>query len=275
MDALSGDDFRPLRRERAPRARLTSLARVHDRLYIKALLRGMPDEVFARIDSDTVVSPGSGEAALRAAGAVIRAVDLVMTGEAANAFCAVRPPGHHADVGRAMGFCLFNSVAVGAMQARAVHGIRRVGIIDFDVHHGNGTEAIFRDDPDVFYGSTHQAMFYPGTGKADFAGHIVNRPLDSGSDGAVFRPAFSEILDALERFGPELILISAGFDAHRDDPMAQMRLEESDFAWATEQICGVAARCAGGRVVSSLEGGYDLGALGRSVRVHVQALMSA
>ena len=275
LDALSGDDFRPLRRERAPRARIGALTRVHERAYVKSVLQSIPKVGFAVIDSDTVVSAGSRDAALRAVGAVIRGVDLVMKGEVENAFCAVRPPGHHAGPARAMGFCLFNNIAVAAAHARAAYGIRRIGILDFDVHHGNGTEAIFAADPDVFYGSTHQSPLYPGTGKAGGSDHICNRSLESGATGAAFRPAFAEIATAMERFAPELVLISAGFDAHRDDPMAQLRLDEGDFAWATELACGLAKKTAAGRVVSSLEGGYDLGALGRSARAHVLALMAA
>ena len=275
LDALSGDDFRSLRRERAPRARIGALTRVHQRTYIKSVLQSIPSHGFAVIDSDTIVSPGSVEAALRAAGAVVRGVDLVMKGEVENAFCAVRPPGHHAGPARAMGFCLFNNIAVGAAHARAAHGVRRIGILDFDVHHGNGTEAIFASDPDVFYGSTHQSPLYPGTGKVEVSDHVCNRPLDPGATGAAFRPAFAEIIAALEQFAPELVLISAGFDAHRDDPMAQLRFDESDFSWATEMACGLAKKTAAGRVVSSLEGGYDLGALGRAARAHVLALMAA
>jgi len=275
LDSLQGNDFSALRREKAPRARLGALARVHSRAYIKALFANIPEAGFAMVDSDTGVSPGSREAALRAAGAVIRAVDMVMAGEVDNAFCAVRPPGHHAEAARAMGFCLFNNVAVGVAHARAAHGLKRIGVLDFDVHHGNGTQAVFGADADVFYGSTHQSPLYPGTGKAEEDGHIVNRPLEPGTAGASFRRAFAEILKALKRFKPEFIFISAGFDAHRDDPLAQLKLEDSDFAWATEEACMVADKICGGRVVSVLEGGYDLPALARSARAHVQALMTA
>ena len=275
LEALSGDDFRALRREKAPRVRLGALARVHSRPYIKALLASLPKSGFAMVDSDTGVSPGSREAALRAAGAVVRAVDLVMSGEVRNAFCAVRPPGHHAEPARAMGFCLFNNLAVGAAHARAAYGIGRIAAVDFDVHHGNGTQAAFSADARLFYGSTHQSPLFPGTGKESAGGNIVNFPLPPGSGSAAFRDAFGRVLRRLVRFRPEFIFISAGFDAHRDDHMAQLKLDESDFAWATEKVCDIAARSCQGRVVSTLEGGYDLPSLARSARAHVQALMAA
>jgi acetoin utilization deacetylase AcuC-like enzyme len=275
LDALQGNEFCALRRERAPRARLGAVARVHSRAYIKMIFDNIPHSGFAMVDSDTGVSAGSREAALRAAGAVIRAVDLVIEGEIRNAFCAVRPPGHHAEPARAMGFCLFNNVAIGVAHARAAYGIKRIAVIDFDVHHGNGTQALFGDDPNVFYGSTHQSPLYPGTGKLAEDGHIVNRPLDAGAAGPAFRRAFGDILKALKRFRPEFIFISAGFDAHREDPLAQLQLEDADFAWATEEVCTLADKLCHGRVVSVLEGGYDLPALARSARAHVQALMAA
>jgi len=216
---------------------------------------------------------------LRAAGALILGVDMVMGGEAKNAFCAVRPPGHHATPTRAMGFCLFNNVAVGALHARAVHGLKRIAVVDFDVHHGNGTQDMFTRDANLFYGSTHQSPLYPGTGRPDETGiahNIVNVPLPPGAGGSEFRRAFElVILPALARFEPELVIISAGFDAHRDDPLAQLRLDESDFAWATEALCALAARSCQGRVVSALEGGYDLDATARSAAAHVRALMAA
>jgi acetoin utilization deacetylase AcuC-like enzyme len=198
-----------------------------------------------------------------------------MEGEVDNAFCAVRPPGHHAEAARAMGFCLFNNVAVGVAHARAAYALQRVAVIDFDVHHGNGTQALFAADPGIFYGSTHQSPLYPGTGKEAGNAHIVNRPLDPGAAGPSFRHAFADIVQALRRFEPEFIFISAGFDAHRDDPLAQLKLEDADFAWATEQVCAVADEFCQGRVVSVLEGGYDLPSLARSARAHVQALMTA
>ena len=225
------------------------------------------------------MSPGSGEAALRAAGAVAAAVDAVVAGEADNAFCAVRPPGHHAEPGRAMGFCLFNNAAIGALRAREVHGLARVAVIDFDVHHGNGTQACFWDDPGLFYASTHQSPLYPGTGGRGETGAATTSstcrcgrcPARASSAPASTR----DILPALDAFRPELLLISAGFDAHRSDPLAQLMLDESDYVWVTEQLLEIARRHAGGRVVSTLEGGYDLPALGASAAAHVRTLMAA
>jgi acetoin utilization deacetylase AcuC-like enzyme len=222
------------------------------------------------------MSPGSAEAALRSAGAVMAAVDAVMDGRIANGFCAVRPPGHHAERDRAMGFCLFNNIAVGALHARAVHGLRRIAVVDFDVHHGNGTQDIFFDDPDLFYGSTHQWPLYPGTGSRDergVAGNVVNAPLAPEAGGREFRAAFEQtLLPALDSFSPQFLFISAGFDAHEADPLASLRLDEEDFAWATHRLCEIAAWHCGGRVVSALEGGYDLAALARSVAAHMNAL---
>jgi len=276
LDALSGDAFCALLRKKAPRARLGALARVHGRSYIKNVLAQIPLEGFAMIERDTGVSPGTREAALRAAGAVVHAVDLVMAGEARNAFCAVRPPGHHAEANRAMGFCLFNNIAVGAAHARAAHGLRRIAIVDFDAHHGNGTEQAFGADPDLFYASTHQSPLYPGTGKNPCEGHVLNLPLEPGAGSAAFRRAFLEVLlPRLRAFAPEFIFISAGFDAHRDDPLAQLKLDDADFAWATEEVCALAGEMCRGRVVSTLEGGYDLPSLARSVRAHVGAMLDA
>jgi len=278
LTALEADEFRPLVRREAPEASLDQLSRVHDRDYAKEVLAAIPTRGVAHFDADTAVSPGSRDAILRAAGAVVEGVDMVMKGEVKNVFCAVRPPGHHALPDRAMGFCLFNNVAVGAAHARAVHGLNRVAVIDFDVHHGNGTEAMFFSDPSLFYASTHQWPFYPGTGRPGEARpeNIVDLPLPAGAGGAEFRRAFSEtLLPALTTFRPDMVFISAGFDAHQDDPLGQMRLVESDYFWATQVLCEVAARQCAGRVVSTLEGGYDLDALARSARVHVQALMAA
>jgi acetoin utilization deacetylase AcuC-like enzyme len=203
----------------------------------------------------------------------------VMAGEARNVFCAVRPPGHHATPSRAMGFCFFNNVAVGALHARATHGLKKIAVVDFDVHHGNGTQDMFTPHPDLFYASTHQSPLYPGTGRPDETGvahNVVNAPLAPGAGGPEFRRAFErEILPALSTFGPELVIISAGFDAHRDDPLAQLRLDETDFAWATQSLCAIAKQSCEGRVVSSLEGGYDLAATARSAGAHVRALMAA
>ena len=275
LGALAGDEFRGLRREKAPRALIREIARVHSRAYIKALLANIPKAGFAMVDTDTFVSPGSREAALRAAGAVVKGVDLVMAGEISNAFCAVRPPGHHAERERAMGFCLFNNIAIGALHARAAYGLKRIAVVDFDAHHGNGVQSAFVSDPDLFYGSSHQSPLYPGTGKSDEGGHIVNVLLEAGASSAAFRRAFGEVIQSLAEFKPEFIFISAGFDAHRDDPLAQLKLEDGDYAWATEEVCDLAAKMCLGRVVSALEGGYDLSALARSVRAHVAALIAA
>jgi acetoin utilization deacetylase AcuC-like enzyme len=279
LSALSAPEFAALARREAPQAVLDDLLRVHPRLFVERLLAAVPEAGHVGVDADTVISPRSGEAALRAAGAVAAAVDAVVAGEAANAFCAVRPPGHHAEPNRAMGFCLFNNVAVGALRAREAHGLARVAVIDFDVHHGNGTQARFWDDAGLFYGSTHQSPLYPGTGSAGetgIAGNIVNVPLRPMSGGAQFRQGMERVLlPALNAFAPEMVLISAGFDAHRSDPLAQLMLEEADYTWATEQLLALARRHAAGRVVSTLEGGYDLGALGASAAAHVRALMSA
>jgi acetoin utilization deacetylase AcuC-like enzyme len=279
LSALSAAEFAALDRREAPQAALDDLVRVHPRQFVDRLLAAVPQAGHVGVDADTVMSPQSGEAALRAAGAVAAAVDAVVAGEAANAFCAVRPPGHHAEPNRAMGFCLFNNIAVGALRAREVHGLARVAVVDFDVHHGNGTQARFWDDPSLFYGSTHQSPLYPGTGAAGetgVGGNIVNVPLRPMSGGSQFRQGMERImLPALDAFAPEMVLISAGFDAHRSDPLAQLMLEEADYTWATEQLCAVAQRHADGRVVSTLEGGYDLGALGASAAAHVRALMSA
>jgi acetoin utilization deacetylase AcuC-like enzyme len=279
LAVLDHPDFAALDRREAPFATKAQIARVHDADYVTELLAAVPLQGQMRLDADTVISPGSGNAALRAAGAVVAAVDAVMAGEAANAFCAVRPPGHHAEPGHAMGFCLFNSVAVGAAHAQEIHGLGRIAIIDFDVHHGNGTQTMTAGRPGWFYGSTHQYPFYPSTGAAREHGpygNIVNAPLSSGDGSAEFRDAFDRvILPALEAFEPELLMISAGFDAHHRDPLAGLELDEDDFAWATEALADIARRHAGGRIVSLLEGGYDLEALASSAAAHVRALMRA
>jgi acetoin utilization deacetylase AcuC-like enzyme len=260
----------------APEASLEQIARVHPEPYASRILESVPERGYVRIDADTVISPASGEAALRAAGAACAAVDAVLGGEAPAAFCAMRPPGHHAEPMQAMGFCLFNNVAIAAMQARHVHKVGRLAIFDFDVHHGNGTQAAFWDDPDTLYISTHQSPLYPGTGSAEERGahgNVLNVPLSPGTGGAGFRRAFTErVLPALEAFRPELLFLSAGFDAHRDDPLANLELDEDDFAWATAELVAVAERHSQGRVVSILEGGYDVQALERSVAAHLWAL---
>jgi acetoin utilization deacetylase AcuC-like enzyme len=278
LAALSTPGFAALQRREAPEAAVEDLTRVHPPRFVERLLAAVPQDGHVGIDADTVMSPRSGEAALRAAGAVAAAVDAVVGGEADNAFCAVRPPGHHAEPNRAMGFCLFNNVAVGALRARQVHGLARVAVIDFDVHHGNGTQACFWDDDSLFYGSTHQFPLYPGTGSSGetgVAGNIVNVPLPPMSGSQAFRLGMTRtLLSALDAFAPQLVLISAGFDAHRSDPLAQLLLEEADYVWATEQLVEIAHRHAQGRVVSTLEGGYDLVALGASAAAHVRVLMS-
>jgi acetoin utilization deacetylase AcuC-like enzyme len=279
LKALQAGEFQSLERRAAPQASRDALARVHSREFVETVLDAIPQSGFVSFDSDTLASPGTGEAILRAAGAVVLGIDMVMAGEVKNAFCAVRPPGHHATPTRAMGFCLFNNVAVGAMHARDAHGLTRIAVVDFDVHHGNGTQAMFTPDPQLFYASTHQSPLYPGTGTPDETGvahNVLNVPLPPGAGGAEFRRAFELVLlPAVEKFQPEFLIISAGFDAHRDDPLAQLRLEESDFGWATEALCAIAGRTCGGRVVSALEGGYDLRATARSAGAHVRALMAA
>ncbi len=279
LAALSASAFAGLDRREAPRASIDEIALAHPRAHVERLLAAVPASGTRAVDADTALSPGSGEAALRAAGAVVAAVDAVMTGQARNAFCAVRPPGHHAEAGVAMGFCVFNNVAIGALRARAAHGARRVAVVDFDVHHGNGTQAILEADADFFFASTHQMPLYPGTGdpaERGVAGNVVNAALRPHSDGAAFRRALErEVLPALDGFAPDFVLISAGFDAHRRDPLAALDLETEDYGWATAAIAEVARRHAAGRIVSTLEGGYDLIALGESVAAHVMALMEA
>ena len=262
-----------LQHEEAPLASREQLERVHEPHYISSLERGAPRKGLVHLDSDTAMNPHSLTAALRAAGAAVLATDMVVGGRAATAFCSVRPPGHHAERARAMGFCLFNNVAVAAAHALDAHGLKRVAVIDFDVHHGNGTEAIFRDDPCVMMVSTFQHPFYPYSGVDGRSERMVNIPLAAYSSGREFREAVERYwLPALEGFKPEMLFVSAGFDAHRDDDMAMLNLVEADYAWATAKIVDVAHRHAAGRVVSVLEGGYDLHALGRSVAVHLKAL---
>ncbi len=276
--ALEAERFAPLLREEAPRASREALTRVHPEAYVEAILALRPAEgEFVQLDADTVMSAGSAEAALRAAGAAVAAVDAVMEGWARAAFAAVRPPGHHAEAARAMGFCLFNNAAVAAAHARARWGLARVCVLDFDVHHGNGTESLVAADPALFYVSTHQSPAYPFTGAAGERGgfdNIRNRPLPPGTGSAAFRAAWAEeLLPAVERFAPELLVVSAGFDAHKADPLAALRLETADFGWITERIVALADRICAGRVVSVLEGGYDTVALAASVAAHVGALM--
>ena len=276
MDIFREAEFATVMRQDAPLGSEADIARVHEPGFAGAVLAAVPASGHAALDADTILSPGSGKAALRAVGAVTSAVDAVMTGTASNAFCAVRPPGHHAEPSQAMGFCLFNSIAIAARHAQAVHGAKRVAIVDFDVHHGNGTQTVVETDPSLFFASSHQYPLYPGTGAAGETGlgNVVNAPLEAGSDGRVFRRAFeTRILPALDAFAPELLLISAGFDAHRADPLAGLELEEADFAWVTARLMESAARHSGGKLVSVLEGGYDLKALAGSAAAHVRTLM--
>lgn len=278
LDALSAPAFAGLERRSAPLADLADIMRVHARHHVEAVLTAVPERGHAALDADTVISPGSGQAVLRAAGAACAAVDAVMAGEADNAFCAVRPPGHHAEPDRAMGFCLFNNVAIAAQRARQVYDLERAAIIDFDVHHGNGSQAICENNPRLFYGSTHQMPLYPGTGARSETGvgNVVNVPLRPMAGSVEFRQAFNEfILPALEDFRPDFVLISAGFDGHRRDPLAQLMLEEADYAWVTERLVACAARHCNGRVLSTLEGGYDLEALAASAAAHVAVLLAA
>ena len=277
LAALSAPQFAGLERRTAPEAAVDDLLRVHRRHHIERLMKAVPRAGHVAIDADTVLSAASGRAALRAAGAVTAAVDAVMAKEANNAFCAVRPPGHHAEPDRAMGFCVFNNAAIGALRAREVHGLERVAVVDFDVHHGNGTQAAFAADETLFYASTHQYPLYPGTGSADETGvgNIVNVPLPPMSGSRPFRRAFTErVLPALDDFGPKLVIVSAGFDAHRHDPLAQLMLDESDYEWVTEKLIELASRHAEGRLVSTLEGGYDLTALAASAAAHLRVLMT-
>ena len=275
LEALADERFAALPRHEAPRATREQIARVHAARLIGDVLDAGEIEGWRRLDPDTVMSPASADAALRAAGAVCAAVDAVLAGDDRRAFCAVRPPGHHATHDTAMGFCLFNSVAIGAAHALAAHGIERVAIVDFDVHHGNGTQDIFWSDPRVLYASSHQWPLYPGTGARTETGtgNIVNAPLRTGSGSAEFRDAYeSVVLPALDAFAPELVMISAGFDAHRLDPLANLNLDGDDYAWITARLVDLADKHAHGRIVSSLEGGYSLTALREAVTAHVGAL---
>ena len=278
LRALEAEEFLPLLRELAPAASVEQLTRVHPDDYVQAILgiRPEPGEQMP-LDSDTSMSAGSAEAALRAAGAAVHAVDAVMQGWARNAFAAIRPPGHHAERSRPMGFCLFSNAAVAARHAQAHWGLKRVAVADFDVHHGNGTQDIFASDPGLFYVSSHQDPCFPGTGSVAERGgsnNILNVPLVPGSNGADFRDAWDHIiLPALDAFAPELLIVSAGFDAHKLDPLAQLRLETADFRWITERLLAVARRHCGGRLVSLLEGGYDLDALAACAAAHVRALL--
>ncbi len=276
LQALDQDRFAALDRVEAPLATREQLLRVHDAAHIERILAGAPKEGFIRLDEDTLMSPGSADAALRAAGAVIAAVDHAMSGENRRAFCAVRPPGHHATGAHAMGFCLFNNIAVAAAHALQQHGLKRVAIADFDVHHGNGTQAIFEREPRVLFVSSHQSPLYPGTGGEDEhgVGNIVNGTLSPGAGSLEFRELWDHLLlPRMHAFKPQLVLVSAGFDAHRNDPLADIRLGKEDYAWITGQLLALSQRHAAGRLVSTLEGGYDLAALATSTAAHVDELM--
>lgn len=261
----------------APQVSDEQLRRIHSAEYIASIRKSSPHSGLQFLDPDTAMNPHTLNAALHAAGAVVKAVDLLMTQQANNAFCAVRPPGHHAESSRAMGFCIFNNVAVGVAHALSAHGLKRAAILDFDVHHGNGTEEIFGDNPAVLLCSTFQHPFYPHCGVDNHHhGNCINVPLAAGSDGAIFRQAVTDYwLPAVDAFKPEIIFISAGFDAHREDDMANLRFDDEDYAWITQQIRLWAEKHAQGRIVSVLEGGYSLKALGRCVAQHIGILMNA
>ena len=275
--ALEDERFQMLAREQAPMAPQEIIALVHPLEYVEAIRSASPEQGMVRLDADTSMSPGSFEAALRGAGGATHAVDEVMTGKAANAFVAVRPPGHHAEIAKPMGFCLFNNAAIAARYAQSKHGAERVAIVDFDVHHGNGSQDIFWADRSVMYCSTHEMPLYPGTGAIGERGEfdtIVNAPLRAGDGGDVFREAMETVIfPRLRAFKPDLLVISAGFDAHTRDPLANLNLVEADYTWVTQKLMDVAEESAKGRVVSVLEGGYDLQGLARSVAAHVTALM--
>ncbi len=277
LDGLNDDRFGSLKRCEAPEIDLGLVEMVHKPYYVEKVVRSAPDEGRVSLDPDTLMSSESLEAVRRASGAAVEAVDRVIEGDASNAFCAVRPPGHHAESSKAMGFCLFNGAAIAAFHARSAHKLDRVAVIDFDVHHGNGTQHSFEEEPDLFYGSSHQWPAYPGSGSGDETGcanNVCNVPLTPGVGSEEFRSAYKDkIIPALREFSPNLIIVSAGFDAHVRDPLAQLNVETRDYQWVTEQLLNVAAEYCDGRVVSILEGGYDLKALRESVQAHVAALI--
>ncbi|MGE0847829.1 MAG: histone deacetylase family protein [Flavobacteriaceae bacterium] len=277
-ERTSGPDFDALKREEAQEASPDMAELAHPASYVDRIRAAAPKEGLVRVDADTSMSPGSWRAVMLGVGAAVRGVDAVLGKEADNVFCATRPPGHHAERTTAMGFCLFNNAAIAAYHAREQHGLKRVAVVDFDVHHGNGTQDIFWSDRDMFYGSTHQMPLYPGTGAVTETGvgNIFNAPLRPGAGGDHFRLAMEErILPALSAFSPELLIVSAGFDAHRRDPLAELNFVEEDFAWATRRLMEVADEACEGRVVSILEGGYDLEGLASSAAAHVRELMRA
>lgn len=272
LGALEGMALTPVE---APLVAEDDLLRCHPKSYVDSIRAAAPEDGWRSLDADTHMSVGSLEAAFRAAGGAVKAVDMVMDGQVRNAFVAMRPPGHHAERETAMGFCFFGNVAVAAKHALEFHGLSRVAIVDFDVHHGNGTQDLVEEDARILFCSSHQMPLYPGTGAAHETGvgNVLNVPLPDGAGSAVFQAAWRDhVCPRIEAFKPELLIISAGFDAHADDPLAGMMLQDSDFAWVTEQLCDLADRFCDGRVVSCLEGGYDLDALGRSARAHVEVL---
>ncbi len=279
LKTLSGAEFDGLVRRTAPRAERSQLGRVHNMKFISDILSSMPKTDRVDVDfSGTVISPKSDEAALRAAGAVCAAVDAVVKGEAKNAFCAVRPPGHHAEPNRTMGFCLFNNVAVGAFHAREAHGIERIAVVDFDVHHGNGTETMLRGGGAMLFASIHQAFLFPHSHKANNTDHgnIINIGLTRNTKGGAFRDAFeARVLARLDEFKPDFLLVSAGFDAHLLDPVGGMKLNDQDYGWISEALVDAARRHCGGRLVSVLEGGYHPNAVASAGAIHVKALMAA
>jgi acetoin utilization deacetylase AcuC-like enzyme len=274
---FESETFQMLARDAAPRAEIAAIARVHPIDYIEAIRAATPAQGHVAIDQDTSMSPGTFEAALRSAGGATFAVDEVMTRKVRNAFVATRPPGHHAETATPMGFCFFNNAAVAARHAKAIYGADRVAIMDFDVHHGNGTQHIFWSDPDVMYASTHEMPNYPGTGSIGERGdhdQIVNAPLRAGDGGDTFREVMEAvILPRIDDFAPDLLIVSAGFDGHRHDPLGNLNLVEADYVWATRKLMEIAQKRCGGRLVSVLEGGYDLESLGRSAAAHVTQLM--
>jgi acetoin utilization deacetylase AcuC-like enzyme len=276
---LDHEMYAPLTREEAVEGTDEAIRRMHPQAYIEALRDASPASGAVYVDGDTLMSPGTMDAVLYGVGAAVRATDAVMRGEFQNAFCGMRPPGHHAEPTQAMGFCFFNNVAIAAAHARAVHGAERVAVVDFDVHHGNGTQAMFWSEPNLFYASTHEMPLYPGTGhmrETGAANNICNAPLRAGDSSAQFREAMEgRVLPALDNFRPDLLIISAGFDAHRDDPLANIGLVEDDYGWVTYKLADIAHKHCNGRIVSVLEGGYNLNALARSAGLHVAALMEA
>jgi acetoin utilization deacetylase AcuC-like enzyme len=277
LDALDAPRFAALARVAAAHATRAQLERVHDSAYVDHVFASAPASGYARLDPDTVMSPGSLDAALHAAGAAAAATEAVLAGATRRAFCAVRPPGHHATRSEAMGFCLFNNAAVAAAHALEAHGLERIAIVDFDVHHGNGTQDIFWNNPRVFYASSHQIPLYPGTGAADEqgCGNIANAPLPPGAGSDVFRTAWDDhLLPRLDAFRPQLVIISAGFDADARDPLAQLQVHVDDYTWITQRLCELADRHAEGRIVSMLEGGYDLAALAEGTAAHVAVLLA-